>query len=96
MKELRKKALELASKRFFVPAAKILHSVCEEAGRVGDLLESAADQDLLGDLKGAKEGFLESLVEEFCTHAFLKVPTSTALLYSNALACVPSSRPDPT
>jgi hypothetical protein len=89
MKVLRKKALDLAGKHFFVPAAKILRGVGEEMAAVGDILE-AVDHEFYVELKEDGERFLESIVDEFCTHTFLKVPASTALLYANALARMPS------
>lgn len=89
MKQLRQQAAGLAAKRFFVPAAKLLRAVAEELQQVGEYVE-AVDRETQRELRDDRERFLERLVEELCTHAFLKAPASTAQLVSQALADFPA------
>lgn len=89
MKGLRRKALELAGKKFFVPAAKIFQGIGDELANVSDVME-AVDKDFVLELKEDREKFLEGLVEEFCSHTFFKEATSTSQLYSLALSIVPT------
>lgn len=92
---MRQEARELVAKGFFVPAARILAGIQAEAGRVGHEID-AVDADFWREVRGDREAFLERLLEEFCQHAFLRVPASTAQLVAQAQATFPSLRARPT
>lgn len=92
---MRQEAKELVAKGFFVPAARILAAIQAEAGSVGGEIE-AVDAEFWRELRGDREAFLERLLEEFCQHAFLRVPASTAQLVAQAQATFPTLRERPT
>lgn len=89
MKRLRGEANELTKKRFFVPAARVLAGILHELGVVGAELDGV-DREFARELREDREAFLEKLLEEFCLHAFLKVPGSTTQLVAQALSTFPS------
>ncbi len=88
MKNLKAQAKKLMEKRFYIPAARLLSGVLTELQTVGSYIESA-DPDFFRELRVDREQFLEKILEEFCLHAFLKVPASTTQLVAHAFEIFP-------